>query len=383
MRRSGLLKAALKSFATKTFSARTATSLTAVIVSTTVLTTISTTAYADIDREFFIDQLDSANCSQVPPEIYLDTHSQTYDLANALSLSWISLTTLEDTAISKEELSDSWNVSNIKVIENAEHDLKIMIADYQDTVLVTFRHTDSNKNWLYNADYGLWDFDASFTLGEKTHHGFSRMLSAEWDSLLTEVSNRTSLNKKLFVFGHSLGAALAQLSAAGFQNSGINVDQVYLTGSPKVASKAWVEKADNLLSGRVYRLSYENDLIARLPIHKEALDEFRTIFSIVPNFVANMIGGARSNMEFDALGQQVSLNQYGSHTVWSPSDTASLEENYWLDMSDDLAAAKNSSWNPITQINRMVGVVSDNLGNHLLRSENGYFCAMIEALETE
>ena len=344
---------------------------------------LSFSSFAEFSRSDFVDQLDSANCSQVPPEIYLDTRSKHYDFANALSLSWISLTTLGENFISAEELEQQWNLTNLEIIDNPEHDLRILIADYHDATLVTFRHTDSNKNWLYNADYGLWNFESSFTLGEKTHHGFSRMLSAEWDEILASVKARTNTNDKLWVFGHSLGAALAQLSAAGFQNEGLYVDQVYLTGSPKVGSDQWVQKAQNLLEGRVHRLVYENDLIAQLPVNDKALDEFRSIFSIVPDLVANTIGGLRSQMKFDTLGRQVSLDQYSNHVEWNESDSIALEKLYWLNLADELASAKHSSWNPITQINRMLEVVGSNMENHLLRSENGYFCAMIKALETE
>jgi len=345
--------------------------------------TLSLSVTADISRSGFIEQLDSANCSQVPPEIYLDTQSTQYDFANALSLSWVSLTTLGENLISAEEFEQQWQLTNLEIIDNPEHDLRILIVDYQDTTLVTFRHTDSNKNWLYNADYGLWNFEASFTLGEKTHHGFSRMLLAEWDELLESVKERASTNEKLWVFGHSLGGALAQLSAAGFQNEGLHVDQVYLTGSPKVGSQQWVEKAQTLLEGRVQRLVYENDLIAQLPINDLALNEFRSIFSIVPDFIANSIGGVRSQVKFDTLGRQVALDQYANYVVWNESDSISLEQNYWLNLSAELAQAKQSSWNPVTQLNRMFEIVSGNMENHLLRSEKGYFCAMIKALENE
>ena len=344
---------------------------------------LSFSSSADISRSEFIDQLDSANCSQVPPEIYIDTRSKTYDFANALSLSWVSLTTLGENFVSAEELEQQWQITNLEIIDNPEHDMRILIADYHDATLVTFRHTDSNKNWLYNADYGLWNVDSSFTLGEATHHGFSRMLQAEWEDLLESVKARADKNDKLWVFGHSLGGALAQLSAAGFQNEGLYVDQVYLTGSPKVGSDRWVNRAERLLEGRVHRLVYENDLIAQLPVNHQAMSEFRSIFNIVPDFLAKLIGGIRGQMKFDTLGRQVSLDQHANYVEWNSSDSIALEQDYWLNLSDELATAKHSSWNPITQIRNMTSVVTSNMEQHLLRSDKGYFCAMIEVLENE
>lgn len=341
---------------------------------------LAVTSAQALERGQFIDQLDPAACDVPPESIYLDTSARTYDFANALSLSWISLGAIEGEALSVDAMASQWGVTNVRFIENTQHDLKIIIADYQDTVLVTFRHTNSNKNWLYNADFGLWNFDDSFTLGEKTHHGFARMLSAEWLNLLEEVQQRTNTGKGLWVFGHSLGAGLAQLASAGFSAEGLYVDQVYLTGSPKAGSDAWVAKAEQYLAGRVYRLAYKEDLVARLPIHEEAIDEFRTLFSIVPEWMAEGIGNARLKMPFASLGAEVELKSDAVFTLWTETDTVALEEAYWLRMSDELATAKQSTWNPIQQLNRMAAVPAKNLENHLLRSEDGYFCGMINVL---
>jgi hypothetical protein len=353
---------------------------------------------ANITRDAFIDGLDPVNCYQAPSALYLDTSSQTYDLATALSLSWISLTALESTMenrsafITQEDIANNWQVTNIHSIENDARDLKIIIADYQDTVLVTFHHTDSHKNWLHNADDGLItnqietkEHQPSFTLGEQTHDGFSRVLSAQWDQVLSEVKRRMAaktdahMAQKLWVFGHGLGAAFAQLSAVGFEVENIHVDQVYLSGSPKVGGQQWVEKADMLLNGRVHRLTNKNDLISRLPVHHDALDEFRAVSSIA---IVNLTGGVSSNVQYGSLGRQVSLYD-NSHVVWAPSDTVDLEKQYWLDMSDSLADAKHSSWGIPQQADSMRNVISKNLEHHLRSSDDGYFCGMINSLIAE
>jgi hypothetical protein len=344
---------------------------------------LSFSAYADISRSAFIEQLDSANCTQVPPEIYLDTQKAHFDFANALSLSWISLTTLGENSISAEEFEQQWQLRNLEIIDNPETNLRILLADYKDTMLITYRYTDSNKEWLYNSDGTSDDFEHSFTLGEKTHHGFSQVLSSEWASLLASVRARKGQSNKLWVFGHSLAGALAQLSAAGFEQEGIHVDQVYLSGSPKVGSPKWVEKAQVLLANRVHRVVYEQDLIARLPVNQQALNEFKSISSIAPDFIANSMNEANSLMNFDTLGRQISLDHYANYVEWNESDSVSLEQIYWLNLADDLSIAKHASLSPLDQINNMASVISANTEDHSQLKDDGYFCAMIAALENE
>jgi len=200
--------------------------------------------YADASssRDAFIDGLDSANCNLAPTELHLDTDAQSYDLANALSLSWISLTTLQASTadpspfITKKDLADNWQITKIRTISNLAHNFKVVVADYQDTVLVTFHHSDDNQT-------GIWGSEPNPTLGQRNHDDYSTMLSSElnkklseelgqeWEELLDEVRSRLNNNQKLWVFGHSSGSALAQLSAAGFKSEGLHVNQDYLSST--------------------------------------------------------------------------------------------------------------------------------------------------------
>jgi hypothetical protein len=220
---------------------------------------LSFSSYADISRSEFIDQLDSANCSQVPPEIYINTSIRDFDFANALSLSWISTAVLEENQVSVEEFEDQWQIANLEIIDNHQFGLRILIADHQDTTLVTFHLDNDHPAWLNSSEFVLSEFKSSFALGEETHQIFSSMLLEEWDDLLERVQDRAE-NKELWVYGHGINAAFAQLSAVGFENEGLHVDQIYLTNAPQVGSLKWLANANKLLAERVHSIRYENKL---------------------------------------------------------------------------------------------------------------------------
>lgn len=225
---------------------------------------LSFASYADISRSAFIDQLDSANCSQVPPEIFLDTDTRHYDAANALSLSWITKTALEENRISAEEFEQHWQLSNLEIIDNLQYGLRVLISDYHDTTLVTFHHEAIDTRATNSAaSYSNANRDMSFSLGEATHPVAS-LLKEEWDIILSSVISRAQKNSKLWVFGHELGGTFAQLSAVGFETEGLFVDQVYLYNSPAAGSPAWQAAANSLLNGRMYNESMGNSPLCSL-----------------------------------------------------------------------------------------------------------------------
>jgi Lipase (class 3) len=340
-------------------------------------------ATADISRGEFVDQLDSANCNQVPPEIYIDAHSPVYDLASALSLAWISVTTLSDNYLNEHGLAENWQLSNIEIIHNSEHELKILIADYQDSLLVAFRHTDKQNDWLYQSNEQLDAINADFSLGEETHLVFSHVLDSEWKGLLESVQKRVSVDKPLLIFGHHLGGALAQLSATGFQAQGIHVNQVYLSAAPKVGSSEWAAKASQLLKDRVFRLSLEDDSIARLPLHNGIVTEFSQRYDTVPSFISNTFIGQPSQVPFQPIGQEVSIDNEASTVTWDEADSFKLEQQYWHDLANNLNDAQKESLNLIPQINNMMSLVTTSMDKHELRGNDGYLCNMISALENE
>ncbi|WP_144393926.1 lipase family protein [Pleionea sediminis] len=360
-------------------------------ISSFVLSTLALTVSAT-EKQTFIDQLDTEQCGRSPEKIYIDTNTQEFEMANAYSYSWLALQTLDVDPNSTEDDADAdlqnaqenWGLSNVRMIDNARWNVRAMIADYDGAIFVTFRHTDSNLNWLLNADYGLWNFDYSFTMGEKVHHGFGTMLGAIWSDIVEEVRTRATDNQPVVVFGHSLGGAMALLTAPGLVNEGFNVKQVYATGSPKVGSRNWAAMASQALSeSAVYRITNSEDLFARIPVSSLALDEFRELFFFASDFLANLTGRLRSQMDFGLIGDHIIVEHDGS-TYYSDVETSEIEEqDYWINIAEQFSAIDDSTGSLIDKLNRKVQVMSNNLGEHLMRSpENGYTCSMINALKS-
>ncbi|WP_196140812.1 thioesterase domain-containing protein [Aliikangiella sp. G2MR2-5] len=347
-----------------------------------------------LTRDEFISRLSMESCEKSPDRIYIDTNNSDFDLAHAYSFSWLALQTLDVITGSFEDDPDAdlikaeeqWNLKDIKMIESKPWQVKAMIAEYQDVVLLTFRHTDSNLNWLFNADYGLWNFEHSFTLGQKVHHGFGSMLGAIWEETTSEIRSRTAYSDKpVYVFGHSLGGAMALLAAAGLSVEGVRLAQVYVTGVPKVAGRDWQIQAESQLNAvPIYRVTNSQDLFARVPVSNYALDEFREMFSFVPDFLANLIGNTRSQMEFGVIGEHALMTDSHQLVKSSAMDSELNEPLYWLNLAEQFSNIDQNATNIFENITQKFAILSENLKRHLMRKpENGYTCSMIQLLKSE
>ena len=258
-----------------------------------------------------------------------------------------------------------------------------MIANYQDSVFLTFRHTHSNLNWLLNADFGLWHFDHSFTLGEKVHHGFGTMLGSLWDEIVAELNQRTQQGQKVHVFGHSLGGSLSLLAAPGLKMEGIDVAQVYATGAPKVGSTDWVINANQLMgSTPVHRLTNEADLFARIPVGESSLDEFRHLFSFIPSGITRWLDRVRYRIPYGLFGNHITMTDNMQMIASDPLINDIEEQYYWQDIADQFRAIDENGNNFLRNTQQKIAIITGNLDVHVMRQEQGYACKMVHLLKS-
>ena len=71
----------------------------------------------------------------------------------------------------------------------------------------------------------------------------------------------------VYVTGHSLGAALATLTAADLSNYGIKNVQLYNYGSPRVGNTAFANFYPSLVK-TVIRVTHHKDIVPHVPMHE-------------------------------------------------------------------------------------------------------------------
>jgi hypothetical protein len=108
-------------------------------------------------------------------------------------------------------------------------------------------------DFMTNADFWLTDWPKA----GKVHRGFKKALDEVWEDLFAYLTALQRGGRKIWMTGHSLGAALATLAADRYGE----VQGVYTFGSPRVGNLRFKESYLN----RAYRFVNGSDIVAKIP----------------------------------------------------------------------------------------------------------------------
>jgi len=139
------------------------------------------------------------------------------------------------------------------------------VANNDQLAIVAFRGSEIwKKKEKFDLNKVLADLKADVDIrladwppGGRVHRGFMEALEEVWSDLLPYITQLDGKGCKLWITGHSLGAALATLCASRYGN----VQGVYTFGSPRVGNDGFKEKLD----ANIYRVVNNADIVARVP----------------------------------------------------------------------------------------------------------------------
>lgn len=143
------------------------------------------------------------------------------------------------------------------------------IAQNAQAVVVAFRGTDPKRAVDWFIDLNALQQHAQFP-GAKVHKGFEDALTSVWgpsgaDILPQRLAARG--NRTVWITGHSLGGALAELAAAkSALVSGIPVKGVYTFGQPRVGDEGFARKMEEAVGSEVFRFINNHDIVPRVPL---------------------------------------------------------------------------------------------------------------------
>ena len=143
-----------------------------------------------------------------------------------------------------------------------------LIVEKDDILFITYRSTSAKtkkeytKNVITDLDGAMVEADWISSEGVFVHRGFD----SEYDRFKDVILKAVNENKpdKIIISGHSLGSALATLSALDLSmNHGYDVSLVSM-GGPRVGNKEYRELMDNYVMDN-YRIYIPQDPIVNIP----------------------------------------------------------------------------------------------------------------------
>jgi hypothetical protein len=152
---------------------------------------------------------------------------------------------------------------------NSAHDTQgyVGYSESQATIYVVFRGSESMSNWISNIDAVLTDYP--LCSGCSVHKGFydaQKGASADVRSQVKALREKFP-SYSLMVTGHSLGAALATLTAADLQDAGLGPVRMFNFGSPRVGDTDFANWFSSYVPDH-YRVTHHKDIVVHSPMHE-------------------------------------------------------------------------------------------------------------------
>ncbi len=136
------------------------------------------------------------------------------------------------------------------------------IAGTRRELFLVFRGTMTTSEWLRDLGIRLTAYPYE-DLG-RVHDGFLRTYALFRQAILDSRGGAPT-GRRLFIAGHSLGAALATLAAADLAATPSRALVVYTFGSPRVGDNTFAAGYNRRCGARTFRIANSSDLVTSLP----------------------------------------------------------------------------------------------------------------------
>jgi len=164
-----------------------------------------------------------------------------------------------------KETAEEWAIKNLEADTAEFMDVKntqLLIAENKHNMYIVFRGTKGMNDWVGNMRV-----NKTGKAYGKVHKGFFKAYSVVQEDVLRAISRARALGKKLYLAGHSLGGALASVSAADAYHEigAFDVAGIYTYGMPKTCDRACADYVNSVFSPYYFRFVNDKDIIPRVP----------------------------------------------------------------------------------------------------------------------
>ena len=153
-------------------------------------------------------------------------------------------------------------------IWHAKGGTEMFVARHESYILISFRGTKGIRDILTDLFFSQTSApgDADDGNDRRGHRGFKGALEDVWNLIMGDLSNIPNhRDLKIFLTGHSLGAAIAQLAGYRLDALGENVAGIYAFGSPRIGNKHFAKTYQERLGTRTFPHINNKDIITSIP----------------------------------------------------------------------------------------------------------------------
>jgi triacylglycerol lipase len=161
------------------------------------------------------------------------------------------------------------------------------IARKKKNIYIIFRGTQTVKEWISNLNTKLNKY---FIQGYgNVHDGFLDVYADIRIKLIEELK-KVERSKKIFMAGHSLGAAFATLALPDIEISlSRKITALYTFGSPRIGDSTFVQAFNSSFANKSFRIVNSSDMVAEMPF---------------PAPIAGIVGGYFSHVDTPVISTE-------------------------------------------------------------------------------
>jgi triacylglycerol lipase len=217
-------------------------------------------------RDFFMSFLVELPFDQYQPHAFAPfTSTRGFNLGTAKAMAWMSQLAYETPHPKKiEDVLHTWDLAPVKRLASPVTSVLPMtstrgvIATHPAATIVAFAGTDvlSLGNWITDLDAGLTIDDV--------HGGFETAVDTVWADVEGAIKEAKPAGRALFITGHSMGGALAIVTAErAHRQLKAEVTGIYTFGGMRPGGETFAKLYP--LGEVTYRLIHGDDLPSALP----------------------------------------------------------------------------------------------------------------------
>lgn len=184
---------------------------------------------------------------------------------------------------------------NFKSVESKQTGTQAFLFRKGKHIVLIFRGSQDIRNWAVSSKLRLVPFNASSNLevqlpSGRVHSGFQLAWISVEKMVLKSLGEWWTDNCQLWVTGHGLGGALANLAGVSLDYQGYKVSGIYTFGQPRVADFRFMRQVNQRMGNRIFRYVNNNDVVTMVPPPFSLLDPIHLYSHIGQQIYFNAFG---------------------------------------------------------------------------------------------
>jgi len=190
-----------------------------------------------------------------------------FNFNTARAMAWMSQLAYETRFPDKiERIAKGWELDDVQILRQPTKSTlplsstRGVVATTSEAMIIAFAGTDPLNllNWVSDFYLGRPDADV--------HQGFADAADAVWTDVGAAIERSMKDESALFIAGHSLGAAIALVTADRARDEKkLQQGEVYVFGSPRVGRDDFVSRYNDRFGLTTYRFVHGIDIVPTVP----------------------------------------------------------------------------------------------------------------------